>query len=251
MFSCGGLCSAQNRETDTVTLTLPPRFQEEEEDEAAATGKATEEEEVTSTKWIAEKWLHLSEEIVAMQNKAAVEQWKKHKVEAEEAEMLARREEEALRLAQQEQAAADEEEARRQAEEARRVAEEAEEAEKAAAAAAAAAAAEEAEKAAAAAAAARKAAVQAFLKEHGYAGPAAPKRTLMKTTYPLHEAAKLGDAKMVTMLLEEGASQTQKNSRGKTALQRAQQADRKGSHAQVIQLLGGKAQAQAGKAGGA
>merc|ERR1712232_316293 len=95
----------------------------------------------------------------------------------------------------------------------------------------------------------RKLAVKAFLKEHGYAGVAAPKRTLMKTTYPLHEAAKRGDVRMASMLLEEGAIKTQKNSRGKTALQRAQQADRKGSHAEVIELLGGEAAGQASKAG--
>lgn len=241
MFSCGGLCSVQNKDTDTVTVSLPPRF--EAEDGAIAEKRAAEEE---VEKRFAEKWLFISEEFVAARHQAAVQQWKTQMEQEEEARR------EALRLAQ-EQAAA-EEEAQRVAKEAAATRAEEEKAAAAAAAAAADAAAaaeeeEEKKKQAAAATATRKAAVQAFLKEHGYAGPAASKRTLMKTTYPLHEAAKRGDAKMVTMLLEEGASQKQQNSRGKTALQRAQQADRKGSHAEVIRLLGGKP--TAGKVGGA
>jgi hypothetical protein len=85
---------------------------------------------------------------------------------------------------------------------------------------------------------ARKAAVDSFLKQRGFKGVTAPKRTLMKTTYALHEAAKLGDAEMVRMLVEEGADIAQKNSRGKTALQRAQVQDKAGSHKDVISVLG-------------
>merc|ERR1712060_730686 len=51
----------------------------------------------------------------------------------------------------------------------------------------------------------RKALVGAFLKDHGYKAVSAPKRTILKTKYPIHTAAKTGDPKIVVALLEEGA----------------------------------------------
>merc|ERR1712083_1140815 len=77
----------------------------------------------------------------------------------------------------------------------------------------------------------RKSLVAAFLKEHGYTGVGTPKRTMLKTKYPIHTAAKTGDPKIVAALLEEGADPTQKNSVGQTAAQIAQQKNKKGSHA--------------------
>merc|ERR1719282_2278076 len=85
----------------------------------------------------------------------------------------------------------------------------------------------------------RKALVVAFLKEHGYSDVGAPKRTMLKTKYPIHTAVKTGDPKIVMALLEEGANPAQKNSAGKTAAQVAQQKNRKGSHANVLRALGG------------
>merc|ERR1711997_1209261 len=85
----------------------------------------------------------------------------------------------------------------------------------------------------------RKALVAAFLKEHGYCEVAMPKRTMLKTKYPIHTAAKTGDAKIVAALLEEGANPTQKNSVGQTAAQVAQQKNKKGSHANVLRSLSG------------
>merc|ERR1712176_1734482 len=85
----------------------------------------------------------------------------------------------------------------------------------------------------------RKALISAFLKEHGYSDVDSPKRTMLKTKYPIHTAAKTGDPKIVAALLEEGADPTQKNSVGQTAAQIAQQKNKKGSHANVLRTLGG------------
>merc|ERR1712012_540507 len=85
----------------------------------------------------------------------------------------------------------------------------------------------------------RKALVAAFLKQHDYNDVAAPKRTMLKTKYPIHTAAKTGDAKIVAALLEEGANPAQKNSSGQTAAQVAQQKNKNGSHANVLRVLGG------------
>merc|ERR1711897_90380 len=101
------------------------------------------------------------------------------------------------------------------------------------------------------AAQARKEAVQKFMADCKFKGVNAPKKTLMKTTYPLHEAAKRNDAVMVQMLIEEGAQLEQTNSRKQTALQRAQQEDKKGSHKQVIEVLSASAKGQLSRAGGA
>eukprot|EP00419_Tripos_fusus_P028743 CAMPEP_0172715260 /NCGR_PEP_ID=MMETSP1074-20121228/67445_1 /TAXON_ID=2916 /ORGANISM="Ceratium fusus, Strain PA161109" /LENGTH=240 /DNA_ID=CAMNT_0013539825 /DNA_START=44 /DNA_END=767 /DNA_ORIENTATION=+ len=56
------------------------------------------------------------------------------------------------------------------------------------------------------------------------------------STKPLHHAAELGDAKMVEMMLEEGASPIQLNSSKKTAVQVAQKKNKDGSHDAVLQL---------------
>merc|ERR1712039_100866 len=85
----------------------------------------------------------------------------------------------------------------------------------------------------------RKILVTTFLKEHGYSSVGAPKRTMLKTKYPIHTAAKTGDSKIVAALLEEGANPAQKNSAGQTAAQVAQQKNKKGSHANVLCALGG------------
>jgi len=86
----------------------------------------------------------------------------------------------------------------------------------------------------------RKSLVKAFLREHGYGDDVgAPKRTMLKTKYPIHTAAKAGDPKVVAALLEEGADPAQKNSDGQTAAQVAQQKDKRGSHANVLRRLGG------------
>lgn len=84
----------------------------------------------------------------------------------------------------------------------------------------------------------RQTAVAGFLQEHGFLGGiSGGKRNLMNTTYPLHRAAKLGDAQMVEWLLVEGADPFQTNSAGRTPAQVAQRHDRTNSHRKVLQLL--------------
>lgn len=94
----------------------------------------------------------------------------------------------------------------------------------------------------------RKTALDAFLVEHGFTGVGIAKRTMMKTTYPIHVAAEIGNAEITEMLLKEGANPMQKNSAGKTAAQVAKRNDRDGSHAGVLLLLGGMPRPNAGGA---
>merc|ERR1712203_726757 len=86
----------------------------------------------------------------------------------------------------------------------------------------------------------RKAQISAFLKKHGYSSVSAPKRTMLKTKYPIHTAAKSGDPQIVAALLqEEGLDRTQKDSSGRTALQIAQAKNKNDSHESVLRALGG------------
>merc|ERR1712187_865083 len=83
----------------------------------------------------------------------------------------------------------------------------------------------------------RTKAIAGFLKEHSFSSAGGPKRSMMKTTYPLHCAAKEGNWQMVEMLLKEGVNPAQKNSSGKTAAQVAQKKYKGGSHTNVLRLL--------------
>merc|ERR1712048_1047018 len=87
------------------------------------------------------------------------------------------------------------------------------------------------------AAEARFEAVQKFLADNKFKGINIGRKSLTKTTYPIHEAAKRNDVEMVKMLAEEGANVEQMNSRKQTALQRATQEDKNGSHKEIIRLL--------------
>jgi len=94
--------------------------------------------------------------------------------------------------------------------------------------------------------------VTKFLKDNGFAkGTAGPKKFLMRTTYPLHAAAKSGNAAMVEMLLLEGAHPAQKNSAGKTAMEVAISANKQNSHAGVLRALASPAPQRQQAAGGA
>merc|ERR1712113_1032154 len=85
----------------------------------------------------------------------------------------------------------------------------------------------------------RKAVVASFLEEHGFQGINSQKKKLLKTSYPIHKAAKVGNAQLVQMLLMEGADPDQKNSRGETAAEVAQKKNSGGSHASVVRVLVG------------
>eukprot|EP00406_Dinophysis_acuminata_P063886 CAMPEP_0179270190 /NCGR_PEP_ID=MMETSP0797-20121207/31342_1 /TAXON_ID=47934 /ORGANISM="Dinophysis acuminata, Strain DAEP01" /LENGTH=181 /DNA_ID=CAMNT_0020978523 /DNA_START=170 /DNA_END=715 /DNA_ORIENTATION=- len=85
----------------------------------------------------------------------------------------------------------------------------------------------------------RRALVEAFLREHGYSGVNTPKRTMLRTKYPIHTAAKMGDADILAALLDEGANPAQKNSVGLNASQVARQKNKNGSHEDVLCMLVG------------
>jgi len=96
-------------------------------------------------------------------------------------------------------------------------------------------------------------ALDAFCKQYGFLGVHLPRRNgcslwSASTTYPLHCAAELADARIVEMLLLEGADPDQKNSAGKTAAQVAQRKNKNGSHEPVQRLLGHAAQGNHGGA---
>merc|ERR1712048_877985 len=85
----------------------------------------------------------------------------------------------------------------------------------------------------------RSEAVDNFLAEHKFKGINIGKRSLTKTTYPLHEASKRNNIDMVRMLVEERANLEQTNSRKQTPLQRAIRQNKNGSHTDVIALIKG------------
>jgi len=84
----------------------------------------------------------------------------------------------------------------------------------------------------------RRLRIDSFLREHGFTEHTnVPKRTLMTTKYPLHTAAKLGDAELVEMLIEERADPTLCDSRGLTPMQTAERHNIDGSHEAVLQVF--------------
>lgn len=98
---------------------------------------------------------------------------------------------------------------------------------------------------------ARSAALAAFLREHGFSSAKAPRRKLLRTSYAVHKAAKLGDGRMVEILLQEGADPMLKDWRGKTAMQLAEMRDKDGSHAAVLSILAGGGSPAKRRLGGA
>merc|ERR1711988_1787188 len=98
---------------------------------------------------------------------------------------------------------------------------------------------------------ARKEAVQKFLADNKFKGINTGKKSLTKTTYPLHEAAKRNQTEMVKMLVEEGANVAQTNSRKQTPLQRAMQEDKDNSHKDIIDVLKRLSNKRSSRAGGA
>jgi len=217
---CAGPCSGSNPTTDSVRVDV------------SAVGAAAEAERLRAEQEEAERLAREEDEREAQR---LAEQEAQQR--AEEEERLRQEEEARLRL--QEQRAREERE--RIEEEKRRAAEEKarrEEAERQARLK------EERE---------RKEALDAFCRQHGFADISAPRRSgcavwSAATTYPLHWAAELADARIVGLLLKEGVDTKQKNSSGKTAAQVAQKKDKNGSHQEVKRLLACTAAPQAGGA---
>jgi len=84
----------------------------------------------------------------------------------------------------------------------------------------------------------RREKVQAFLKAHGYTQDVnESKGWLFSYTYPLHSAAKRGNAEMARLLLESKAIRRQRDSDGRTARKIAKKMNVMGSHAEVIKIL--------------
>eukprot|EP00419_Tripos_fusus_P086290 CAMPEP_0172844348 /NCGR_PEP_ID=MMETSP1075-20121228/32151_1 /TAXON_ID=2916 /ORGANISM="Ceratium fusus, Strain PA161109" /LENGTH=234 /DNA_ID=CAMNT_0013688775 /DNA_START=70 /DNA_END=774 /DNA_ORIENTATION=+ len=87
----------------------------------------------------------------------------------------------------------------------------------------------------------RQEAVKFFCRRYGFSGATQPRKSgctvFGSVTYPLHQAAELADARIVEMLLKEGASPTMKNGSKQTAAQAAQKMNKDGSHERVLQAL--------------
>jgi len=84
--------------------------------------------------------------------------------------------------------------------------------------------------------------LKSFCQRHGFANVTEPRRSGCAVfgssfTYPLHQAAELADARIVEMLLREGASPMVKNGSKQTAAQVAQKMNKNGSHDGVLQAL--------------
>lgn len=80
--------------------------------------------------------------------------------------------------------------------------------------------------------------VARFLKQHGFGGVNCPKRNMLgRHLYPLHKASDMGNARLVRMLLREGAIPKMLDSCGRTALVVAEKRNRNGSHSKVIASL--------------
>mmetsp|Transcript_18802 Transcript_18802/g.35274 ORF Transcript_18802/g.35274 Transcript_18802/m.35274 type:complete len:199 (-) Transcript_18802:10-606(-) len=63
--------------------------------------------------------------------------------------------------------------------------------------------------------------------------------------YPIHLAAALGNADLLRLLLKAGADPKQRTSKGWSAVELAQEQNRKGSHEHIIDLLKGRVKAMA------
>mmetsp|Transcript_37222 Transcript_37222/g.115666 ORF Transcript_37222/g.115666 Transcript_37222/m.115666 type:complete len:201 (-) Transcript_37222:342-944(-) len=99
----------------------------------------------------------------------------------------------------------------------------------------------------------RKETLEAFYKRHGFVDANTPRHSgcavlAPVTTYPLHWAAELADARIVELLLKEGVATAQKNSSGRTAAQVAQRKNKGGSHDAVLRLLAAPARPKCGGA---
>jgi len=83
--------------------------------------------------------------------------------------------------------------------------------------------------------------INCFCTRYGFSNLKEPRRAgctiFGASTYALHQAAELGKAKMVAMMLEEGASPLHQNSSKQTAMQSAQKKNKGGSHDAVLQVL--------------
>ncbi|CAE7228830.1 VAC14, partial [Symbiodinium sp. CCMP2456] len=166
---------------------------------------------------------------VAEEQAVKEEEDRRRKAEEEAAKEAVRqqREKEAEERRRKEQEEA--QRARLEAEQREKEAKEAAEAEKAAA--------EQAEKTRQEELAQHKNEVMAWIKKQGFTGINNAKKSFFSSTYPLHKAAEVGNAKMVKLLLEQGANPALKNSAGKTAQEVVLQKKKGESHKEAVKRV--------------
>eukprot|EP00425_Heterocapsa_triquetra_P040123 CAMPEP_0195065160 /NCGR_PEP_ID=MMETSP0448-20130528/10899_1 /TAXON_ID=66468 /ORGANISM="Heterocapsa triquestra, Strain CCMP 448" /LENGTH=181 /DNA_ID=CAMNT_0040096231 /DNA_START=123 /DNA_END=668 /DNA_ORIENTATION=- len=87
--------------------------------------------------------------------------------------------------------------------------------------------------------ASRKKRLQDFLASEGFDMDVnSSRRTLFKTTFPLHVACKRGDVKVVELLMTLGADETLQDSMKRTPADIAKKCNHSGSHDAVLRALG-------------
>ena len=86
--------------------------------------------------------------------------------------------------------------------------------------------------------------LQEFLQEHQFSQDVCEPRTPgcclfvdREMVYPIHIAAQEGDQELIRMLIASNADLNQRTSRGRTALEFAEEADSHGSHSGVLEFL--------------
>ena len=86
--------------------------------------------------------------------------------------------------------------------------------------------------------------LESFLQQHQFTQDVSEPRTPgcclfvdNEMVYPIHIAAQEGDQELIRVLIANNADVNQKTSKGRTALQFAEEADRHGSHSGVLEFL--------------
>jgi len=233
---CKSACQPSNPATDSVRVDAVNLIKEvesrhaKEEAEKAERERAEQLAEQQRLEQEEAERIRQEEEVERMrlEEQRALEEEERLKEEEERLKEQARLEEEARRAQEEEMELRRREEEAQRREEAERLAREQELRE-------------------------RHDALDLFYKQHGFLGANEPRRSgcgvwAATTTYPLHCAAELADARIAEMLLKEGAMTAQKNSSGKTAAQVAQKKNKGGSHDDVLRVLGGHAKPSVGGA---
>jgi len=207
MQVCKTGCGNHDPETDTVKIDFGPENLEPQPMQQP-TPEELEAEEKQRQKEMHSQW-HAKEE---MNNKK--DEQRRREAEAEKVRI--EKEEEKQRAEEQRQKMQEEQERRAAAEAELRRQEEAERLQR-----------EQTQKS-----------ISTWLTQNGYSGDVnTPKKTYLKTKYPINTAAKQGNIAITEMLIEEGAISTQPDSRGRTAYDVAGRKNTNGSHNAVLEVL--------------
>lgn len=82
-----------------------------------------------------------------------------------------------------------------------------------------------------------RARLDVWLREHGFSGVNARRKSMVKSKFPLHSAVKRRDEATIVLLLRFGAEPNLSDSKGLTALQLARRCNQDGSCSSIIELL--------------